>query len=72
MKEKMVYQCEFCHTEFNNKKDCQECEAFHNKTLRISGKRYLCFKNDSVSFPHIIIVSDKEGKTCEYRRVGMR
>ena len=68
MKEKMVYQCEFCHTEFNNKKDCQECEAFHTLYVKVSEKHYHCYKADQNSFPHSIILTDKNGTRCKYRR----
>ena len=68
MKELSKYQCDYCHTEYNNKHDCKECEANHKTTARIKEKRYLPYKNDKCGYPIDINIEFEDGKVIKYKR----
>ena len=68
MKELKFYQCEFCKTQYSLKEECEACENFHNKKLKIRDKFYLGYKNDRNQFPNRIVVVDESGQTAQYNR----
>lgn len=39
MKEKTLYTCEICHTDYARKIDAEKCEANHKKKLKIVNYR---------------------------------
>ena len=41
MKEVKHYICDICHTEYNNKCQCQQCEKSHKKSMRIIREHYV-------------------------------
>lgn len=68
MKEKQLWTCELCNTDYNSKRKAQECEENHKtKFVRID------FKHKPINilpdgFPNRIILEDKDGKRIEYKR----
>lgn len=69
MKEKKLYTCEICHTDYAEKSRCAECEKSHKTKLEIKslGK----FKPFSIyhdGFPLSITVVAADGKECTYHR----
>ena len=63
MKEKKLYTCEICHTDYADKNRCRECEKSHNTNLQIKtlGK-YKPIGVCSDGFPYSITVSTADGK----------
>lgn len=41
MKEVKHYICDICHTEYNSKCQCQQCEKSHKKSMRIIREHYI-------------------------------
>ena len=67
MKKKILYTCEYCHTDYADIKECEKCEAAHKKDLKIIDKRYVTHKNMKSGFPTTIIVQAEDGSTQTYR-----
>lgn len=69
MKEKKLYTCEICHTDYAEKSRCAECEKSHKTKLAI---KYLGkFKPFSVyydGFPTAITVVAANGEEYTYHR----
>ena len=43
MKEIKHYVCDICHTEYNDKNKCKQCEEHHCKVKEFKGARYISF-----------------------------
>lgn len=71
MKTKTLYECEFCHTQFNDADKCKKCESSHSKAKKIVAIHY---KNEnnmtptlrSMGAPNYIDVLLDNGKTVRY------
>ena len=68
MKEKTLYTCEKCHTDYANKKDAETCEANHSKKLKIITQHCLPYSLDKSGFPIMIEVQDDKGNKAIYKR----
>lgn len=68
MKEKTLYTCEVCHTDYARKTDAEKCEANHKKKLKIVNQRSLPYSQDKSGFPITVEVKDAEGNTATYKR----
>ena len=68
MKEKTLYTCEKCHTDYANKKHAETCEANHSKKLKIIAQRCLPYSMDKSGFPITIEVQDDKGNKAIYKR----
>ena len=69
MKEKMLYVCEICHTEYAKQSDAEACESSHKTKLKITDCRYLSYRSSHSGFPVSIKVTDKDtGETVVYKR----
>lgn len=58
MKERIQYVCEICGTEYSKKEKAEECEASHEKNIRITTREY--GENDKYGFPKYIVVACEE------------
>ena len=68
MIKKIVYKCEFCHTEYLDKSECERCES-HHKPIQVAEARYVPYKNSHSGFPvQIKLVSDN-GNYRWYSRI---
>lgn len=67
MKEKKLYTCEYCHTDFSDKQMALKCEKNHKTKLTISNARYLPIGNCQDGFP-ISITIECKGETITYKR----
>ena len=71
MKTKTLYECEFCHTQFNDADKCKKCESSHSKAKKIVATHY---KNENnmtpalrdMGAPNYIDVLLDNGKTVRY------
>ena len=69
MKELKLYQCEVCGTQYKSKQECQDCESYHIKPVKVSGTKWIP-KNagGSDGLPVKIRVTFENGRTVDYRR----
>lgn len=68
MKEKVLYTCEVCRTDYANKAEAMRCELSHKKKLKIVDSRYLAQAQDESGFPTTITVQSDGGTRVTYKR----
>lgn len=68
MKEVKHYVCDFCHTEYNDKNKCIECEQHHCKPKKIKNARYVSFDNNKAGYPISIEVLMENGETILFKK----
>lgn len=68
MKEKTLYTCEYCHTDYASRLDAERCEKIHNQKLKIVDKRYLSYKQDKSGFPVSITIRNEKGEEQIYKK----
>ncbi len=64
MKQKSVYECELCHSTFNNKDECEQCEKSHYIPKKIES----CYYDSGldIGFPKNIIIRFENGSLVKY------
>lgn len=67
MKKIELYQCEICGTQYKSKAECTNCEKRHIKPVKITGTRYVNFKDNHKGYPVTISVAMKDGSTVTYK-----
>lgn len=70
MKEKKLYTCEVCHTDYAEKHKCAECEKSHQTNLKIEDMVFQPLAVDMSGFPFRIKVISEDGEECTYYRKG--
>lgn len=68
MKESLKYQCEYCHTDYSEKTNCERCEKNHKVKLNIKKTVYLPYGMDCSGYPMRINIEFENGKTIAYKR----
>ena len=80
MKQKTLYICEICKTEYKEKKDAEQCEASHIKPKRITTwmkfHAFRCGRDPILPYAHLAIknypdwidIEMQDGKTVRYKR----
>lgn len=68
MKEVKHYICDICHTEYNDKCQCQQCEKSHKKSMRIIREHYVSKTQNKKGYPHKIDVEFEDGSVLTYKR----
>lgn len=68
MKERMVYTCEYCGTDYKNKEDADACEKGHVTPKKILKPKYCSIKNDATGMPGSITILMSDGTEATYRR----
>lgn len=68
MKEKVLYTCEVCHTDYADKAEAKRCEESHKKKLKIVDSRYLARAQTLIGFPITITVQSEDGIRVTYKR----
>lgn len=63
MKQKVLYTCEICHTDYSSKADAKQCEREHVAVVGVEDVRI----HAHIQYPHKILVRFKDGKTNWYR-----
>lgn len=60
MKISQIYECEFCHTTYNDAHEAEMCEKLHKiNNMTIEDIETIPYAKDNV-FPEFIIVSNKQ------------
>lgn len=70
MKEKTLYTCEYCHTDYADKQTAIECEKVHVLDFEIFEKVYKPKSIERSGFPIKIVIKAKDGRTAQYERRG--
>lgn len=65
MKEKTIFICEVCGSEYDNVENAQKCEKNHCKCVEIVGSRYV---GSTSNYPTSIDVKMENGKTIKFNR----
>lgn len=68
MKEKVLYTCEVCHTDYADKAEAKKCEESHKRKLKIVDSRYLARAQTLIGFPISITVQSDDGIRVTYKR----
>lgn len=68
MKEKVLYTCEVCHTDYADKVEAKRCEESHERKLKIVDSRYLARAQTLIGFPITITVQSEDGIRVTYKR----
>ena len=63
MKQKTLYTCEICHTDYADKADAENCEKEHEKPKRIKSFRI----HAHAKYPCKIEVEFEDGKSYWYK-----
>ena len=68
MKEKILYTCEVCSTDYADKAEAKRCEENHKRKLKIVNLRYLTRAQDLSGFPTTITVQSEYGTRVTYKK----
>lgn len=68
MKQKVLYTCELCHTDYADKAEAKRCEESHERKLKIVDLRYLARAQALSGFPISITVQSEDGTRVTYKR----
>ena len=68
MVERKLYECEYCHTSYSDKKDAEKCEKSHVHIKRVVDTKYMALKSDQSGKPMKILVELMDGSQVWYRR----
>lgn len=67
MKELKLYTCEFCGTNYSQKRVCEECEKSHLIAKKIKRQRFVSMKNNRKGHPISIDVQFDNGDIVTYK-----
>lgn len=68
MKQKTLYTCEICHTDYKERLAAERCEKHHKQKLKIIDRRDLPISQDNSGLPTTITIQTEEGLTAVYKR----
>lgn len=68
MKERILFECEMCHTQYSAKIDAQCCEKNHKRVISVDKARFLPEKQDDSGYPIDVILVMDNGQKIKYKR----
>lgn len=68
MREKTLYICELCKTEYASMTEANMCEKHHAIPTKVKAAKYIARNNDSCPAPLEVFVTTKDGEEYIYRR----
>lgn len=68
VKEIKHYICDICHTEYNSKAQCLECEKSHKTPIKIMREHYISIGQNKAGYPSKIDVEFEDGTILTYKR----
>jgi hypothetical protein len=66
MKQKTLYTCEVCHTDYNDPDKATECEGSHSLPESVASCKFLPY----CEYPERVQIKFKNGKRIEYKKVS--
>ncbi|MBO5070505.1 MAG: hypothetical protein J6C37_09105 [Roseburia sp.] len=70
MKKQILYQCEYCGTQFNDEKKALECEGFHHTAKEIKNASYHRAMSIRDGYPDVLMVKFENGEVERYKRIS--
>ena len=70
MKQKILYTCEVCHTDYETEERAMRCENGHKTQLKIVGASYNRIGMTPHGFPIDITVKSEDGDSMIYKIRG--
>lgn len=67
MKEKQLFVCELCNTEYTDKKKAKLCEDSHKTKFKIKNMRYVAMNNYRSGFPVTVTLEAEDGSIKTYK-----
>lgn len=64
MKQKTLYTCEVCHTDYNDPDKATECEGSHSLPESVASCKFLPY----CEYPERVQIKFKNGKRIEYKK----
>lgn len=68
MKERKLYMCEICGTEYAERFAAEQCEKNHKKAKKIRNCRYLSRKQNETGIPVAVEVEMSDGSVFWFKR----
>ena len=68
MKEKTMYVCELCNTQYSHKVDATSCESNHKRVKAFNEAHYRAEKVDNSGYPDYVILLMDNGQKIKYVR----
>lgn len=68
MKEKVLYECELCHTQYAAMIDATSCEVNHKRVKSVDKELFLEEKLDLCGYPVEVILLMDDGQKIKYYR----
>lgn len=66
MKALQLYMCEYCGTQYKDKKECEKCESNHKSAVKIKNMKFHADKK--TNYPDRLEVEMSDGKIYWYHR----
>lgn len=67
MKEKQLFVCELCNTEYADKKKAKLCEDGHKTKFKIKNMRHVAINNNKTGFPITVTLEAQDGSVRTYK-----
>jgi len=67
MKEKRLFVCELCNTEYADKKKAKFCEDSHKTKFKIKNMRHVAMNNNRTGFPVTVTLEAEDGSIKTYK-----
>lgn len=68
MKERKLYTCEICLTDYADKRKAIDCEKNHKDTFEITHMKFYPKGVDNTGYPCSITIKGKDGRELVYKR----
>ena len=70
MKKQILYQCEYCGTQFNDDKKALECEKLHHAAIEIRNASYHKAQSIRDGYPDVLTVKFDNGEVERYKHIS--
>ena len=67
MKEKRLFVCELCNTEYADKKKAKSCEDSHKTKFKIKNMRHVAINNNKKGFHVTVTLEAEDGSIKTYK-----
>ena len=67
MKEKRIFVCEICGTDYADKENAKNCESGHKTKLTIKNMKYVAMSRNGSGFPVTIDIMSEDGTVKKYK-----